>query len=249
MSMAGAARTSGFTLLEMSVSVTVIGLLAAIASTAYSGMADVRARSRAHAEADTARHAIRTFMLQHKRLPCPDPSSGGDGAREPAGACPGGLQVGWLPYESIGLARPEPARRMRYAVSRGTGADLVVPTGSAADGVDIDGIGRLQDALIAAAQAPAGTARPFVTGKGTAADAESCAHVVANPAFAIIAPVADRDDAGGSHPRFDGINQAMADSDALCIAAPGRAMDAGYDDVVVAESASALLGWLATSTR
>src|SRR5690606_10841608 len=41
MSMAGATRTSGFTLLEMSVSVTVIGLLAAIASTAYSGMADM----------------------------------------------------------------------------------------------------------------------------------------------------------------------------------------------------------------
>ncbi|TWI06226.1 prepilin-type N-terminal cleavage/methylation domain-containing protein [Luteimonas cucumeris] len=239
----------GFTLLEMAVSVSVIGVLAVLATGTFSGVADVRARARAEAEAEVARQAIRTFMLRNKRLPCPDLSADGNGAREGiGGSCPAGAQVGWLPYESLGLARPVPNQRMRYAVSRG-GADLVAPITPGGLGSDLDAVARLRRTLAAAAQLPDSNARPYITGIGSSADAENCGHIVANPAFAVIAPVADRDDAGGNHPGFDGLNRDMAESGQRCIAAPARPMDATYDDVVIAESSSTLLGWLAAHTR
>jgi prepilin-type N-terminal cleavage/methylation domain-containing protein len=244
-------RTGGFTLLEMAVSVSIIGLLGAVVASTYDGFADVRARARAQAEAELARQAVRRFVLQHKRLPCPDLSTGGEDAREGlSGSCPGGAQMGWLPYESLGLARPAPGDRMRYAVSRGgAGADLVAPTGAAADGPGLDGVARLRDTLANAARLTTGSGRPYLTGRGSPADPEDCSHAAAYPAFAIVAPVGDRDDAASTHAGFDGVNRAMADAGAPCIASPGRAMDAGYDDVVVAESPDALLGWIAGSTR
>ena len=203
----------------------------------------------AKAKAEAARAAVRTFLLRNKRLPCPDLSSNGTGGREGlAGSCPNGAQLGWLPYESLGLPPPQPSQRMRYAASRlGAGADLVAPPDLGV--ADFDGVARLRGALSRAAKLGLGSDRPYLTGVGSAADPENCSHIVANPAFALIAPVADRDDVGSTHPGFDGINRAMADASAHCIAAPGRAMDATYDDVVLAESASALLGWLATTTR
>lgn len=243
-------RSGGFTVLEMAVTVGVLGVLAVAASSLADGFVDVRARARAHAEAEVARQAVLRFVLQHKRLPCPDLSAGGEGAREGlSGSCPAAAQVGWLPYESLGLARPQPGQRLRYAVSRrGAGADLVAPASGA--GTDFDGVARLRATLVAAAQpANRGNHRPYLTGRGTPGDPADCSHVAANPAFAVIAPVNDRDDIGSSHPGFDGVNRAMAGSGALCIAAPGRAMDAGYDDVVLAESAEALLGLVAAGTR
>lgn len=242
-------RATGFTVLELAVTISIIGVLSVLASGAYSGVLNVRARARAQAEAETARAAVRTFLLRNKRLPCPDLSSNGAGGREGlAGSCPIGAQVGWLPYESLGLPPPQPDQRMRYAVSRqGAGADLVAPPDLGT--IDFDGVARLRSALSQAAKLARGSDRPFLTGRGSAADPESCSHIVANPAFALIAPVADRDDVGSTHPGFDGLNRAMADTSAHCIAAPGRAMDATYDDVVLAESASTLLGWLATTTR
>lgn len=248
-----ARHARGFTLLELAVSVSVIGVLAALASGAYTGIAEVRDRARAEAEAEVARQSIRTFMLRNKRLPCPDMSADGNGAREGiGGTCPGGAQVGWLPYESLGLARPVPSERMRYAVLRSSAddADLVAPappTGGSL-GSDLDAVARLRYTLAAAALVHS-NAQPYITGIGSSADAESCSRIVANPAFAVIAPVADRDDRGGDHPGFDGINRPMAETGQRCIAAPARPMDATYDDVVIAESSSTLLGWLASHTR
>lgn len=241
-------RPHGFTVLEMAVVVSVIGVLTVVASSLAGSITDVRARARATADAEVARQAVLRFLLQNKRLPCPDLSTAGNGAREGlSGSCPAAAQVGWLPYESLGLTLPPPAQRLRYAVSRrAPAADLVQPQVLAGD---IDGVGRLRVALTNAASLPAGSDRPYLTGRGTPADPEGCGHITGNPAFALIVPVSDRDDAGSTYPGFDGINRAMADSNALCIAAPGRAMDARYDDVVLAESAPALLGWIAANTR
>ncbi|MGH8084315.1 MAG: type II secretion system protein [Lysobacter sp.] len=242
-------HADGFTLVELAITVSIIGVLSLVVSSAYFSIAEVRARALAQGQAEVARQAIRAFLLKNKRLPCPDRSAGGNGGREGlAGTCPAG-QVGWLPYESLGLALPVPSVRMRYAVSRTAAADLVEPAGGTSGGFDFDGNGRIRNTLVATAKLSPSSARPFLTGVGTPSDAESCAHVVSNPAFALIAPVSDRDASGGAHAGFDGINQQMATADSTCIAAPGRAMDASYDDVVVAESASALLGWLAAHTR
>ena len=244
-----ARRSGGFTLLELAMSVTIIGVLGTLVTAGYSDFSQVRARARAQGEAEVAFQSVRAFALRNKRLPCPDLSSNGDGAREGlAGVCPPGAQIGWLPYESLGLTRPDRQARMRYGVSRSAGADLVAPEAVSA-GPELDGRGRLREALGKAARLAKGPDRPFLTGHGSAAAPEDCGQVQSNPAFVLIAPVSDRDNAGGLHARFDGVNLPMAATGNTCIAAPGRAMDATYDDVVVADSASALLGWLAAHTR
>lgn len=239
----------GVTLVELAVVLSIIGLLSVVVSAGYADIAQKRASIAAQADAEVARQAVRAFVLRNKRLPCPDSSPFGDVAREGVGGgCPPGAQVGWLPYESLGLTRPDRAARLRYGVSRSAGADLVSPP-AVTTGPDIDRTARLRAALGAAARLPTGTDRPFLTGPGTAASPEDCARPQSNPAFVLVAPVTDRDDTGAGPTGFDGVNAAMAASGHPCIAAPTRRGDARYDDVVVAEGATALLGWIAAQTR
>lgn len=247
-----AARQAGFTVLEMAVSVGVVGALALLAGTGYRDYAQWRARSQAEAQAEVARQALRAFALRNLRLPCPDRSDYGDVAREGlAGSCPGGAQVGWLPYEALGLARPDRGQRLRYAVARPSGADLVQPSGTSVEDGDFDARARLRASLVTLAARSPGSDLPYLSDPNPAR--ESCARVISNPAFAVVAALDDRDGDGTGRAddlaRFDGLNRAMAASNALCIAAPGRPMDHQYDDVVASESADALLGWLATQTR
>ncbi|MDG2526202.1 type II secretion system protein [Stenotrophomonas sp. HITSZ_GD] len=247
-----AARQAGFTVLEMAVSVGVVGALALLAGTGYRDYAQWRACSHAEAQAETARQALRGFVLRNRRLPCPDLSALGDGAREGSGgACPAGAQVGWLPYETLGLPRPDRGERLRYAVSRPAGADLVAPSGSSAEDGNFDNGARLRASLATLAARTPGSDVPYLSDPNP--ERENCARVLSNPAFALVAALDDRDGDGTGRAddlaRFDGLNRAMAASNALCIAAPGRPMDSRYDDVVASESADALLGWLATQTR
>lgn len=242
-------REAGATLVELATVLSIIGLLTLALSAGYEDMAQVRATMVAKADAEAARQAVRAFVLRNKRLPCPDFSAFGDVSREGlGGTCPAGAQVGWLPYESLGLTRPDRGARLRYAVSRGAGVDLVAPP-AVAFGPDLDGGARLRAALGATARLPADTVRPFLTGPGTAASPEDCTYVQSNPAFVLIAPVTDRDGAGAGPPGFDGVNAAMAATGRTCIAAPTRRGDSAYDDVVVAEGATALLGWIAAKSR
>lgn len=240
-------RAAGVTLVELAVVLSIVGLLGVVVGTGLGDVARMGDAANAHADAERARQAVRAFALRHQRLPCPDLSAFGDGAREGlAGNCPAGAQVGWLPYESLGLARPDREQRLRYAVSRAGAADLVVP---GAAGAALEGGTPLRAALAAAARQARGTNRPYLTGPGTGASPEDCALVQSNPAFVLVAPARDADGVGLTHPGFDGVNAAMAGAGQLCIAAPSRPADARYDDVVVAEGASALLGWLAAQTR
>ncbi len=246
-----ASREAGVTIVELAVVLAILGLIGVGVTAGYSEAARIRASNDARADAESARQAIRAFVLRNKRLPCPDVTPNGLGAREgdAAGTCPAGAQIGWLPYESLGLTPPEGKDRMRYAVGRAGGADLVAP--AALPGTpDLDRTGRLRAALGGAARLTPTTTRPFLTGAGSPASPENCTQVQSNPAFALVAPADDRDQQGaGSAAGFDGIHVSMATSNSLCIAAPARPAGADYDDVVVAESATALLGWLATQTR
>jgi len=245
----GPRRSAGMTLVELAVVVAIIGLLSVVVSAGYSDAAAQSVATTAKADAEAARQAIRAFALRNKRLPCPDLSATGDLAREGHnGTCPSGAQVGWLPYESLGLTRPDRQRRLRYAVGR-QDADLVAPPAVASVRTDLDGSIRFRAALAAAARLPASTNRPFLTGPGSSASPEDCGFVQSNPAYALIAPVTDRDGNSPVPTGFDGINVGMAVSNQNCIAAPSRRATADNDDVVVAESASALLGWLAARTR
>jgi prepilin-type N-terminal cleavage/methylation domain-containing protein len=236
---------SGFTLLEMAVVVAIIGLLGLLVSSAFAGLGDRRSREQALAETEAARQALRGFMLAHKRLPCPDSTRSGF-EDEP---CAAAETMGWLPYQTLGLPPPTDRSRMIYGVYRGgSDADLVRPTGGAAAGVDFEDNGSLVRTLTKVAQPAAPrTDEPYLTGDGSARyGAESCGNAVTNPAFLLVAPVTDKD---GNGSPFDGVNPVTPGSGTRCIASDARAPDATYDDVVAAEGAQALLGWLAAHTR
>lgn len=238
----------------MAVSLTVVGVLAVLAGAGYRDFAQWSEYQQAQAQTELARQSLRQFALRHQRLPCPDLSTLGEHAREGNGVdggCPRHAQIGWLPYETLGLPKPRRGQHLRYAVARPAGADLVAPTGIRAEGSDLDGVARLRRSLTAFAQRAPSADVPYFSDPDPAR--EDCGRVVGNPAFALVAGLRDRD-GDGTGPadalaRFDGLNHAMASGNTLCIAAPGRPMDAHYDDIVASEGASALLGWLAAQTR
>ncbi|MCR6685640.1 type II secretion system protein [Pseudoxanthomonas sp.] len=246
-------RTQGFSLLEVAVVIGVLGLLTMAMTSAFENVQQVRGRKAAIADAEGARNAVRAFALRNKRLPCPDNSTYGDTGREAgSGSCPAGVDIGWLPYESLGLAVPVRASRLRYGVNRGVaGLDPTDPTPTAADGLDLEGTGGFSAALGALAASPAGTGAPYYVVQSATDPAVTCAGGdLINPAFVLVAPGQDQEVVDGEpHPGFDTPNRGFATAGSKCVAAPGRPADASYDDVVVTEGVHALLGWLKASTR
>ena len=103
--------------------------------------------------------------------------------------------------------------------------------------------------LVDATSTPAADAPFYADDDGVVGKTTCAGTPVANPAFVLVAPVTDRDGSGGAHPNFDGMNRAMAAGSSRCLAPPSRAPDHVSDDVVVAESATSLLGWLAGQVR
>lgn len=242
----------GFSLLEVAVVIGVLGLLAIAMTSAFDNVQQIRSRKAAIADAESARNAVRAFALHNKRLPCPDTSPYGDAGREPgSGACPSGVDIGWLPYESIGLAVPVRAARLRYGVNRGVaGLDPVAPAPVASDGLDLDGTGGFTAALAALTTKPAGTGAPYYIAQSATDPTITCTGIgLVNPAFLLVAPAVDSDGDGGVHAGFDAPNLGFAAGIDKCVASPARPASMGYDDVVVAESSNALLGWLLASTR
>lgn len=240
-------RTRGFTLVELAVVLGVLGVLALAMTSTFDSAAQARQHNAARAHAESARLALRAFALRNRRLPCPDSSAWGDTGREGGGsACGGTTNVGWLPYEALGLDVPERGARLRYGVHRGT-ADLVAPGQASTDVPDLEGTGGLVAALSRAATTST-VGQPHYFAANPAGPTCSGGTPI-NPAFVLVAPSTDRDGTGGSVPNFDGIHAAFVAGTSLCVAAPGQPMTLDFDDVVVAESPAALLGWLLTVSR
>jgi prepilin-type N-terminal cleavage/methylation domain-containing protein len=114
--MSSRSNTHGFSFLEMSLSLALLGVLA-IGLTAYVAAVD-RAATNSSQERlmRRAEQALVAFFHANHHLPCP--AADGDGAAD----CGSG-QKGFLPWQALGLADAR-AGKLRYGVYRGTGADL-----------------------------------------------------------------------------------------------------------------------------
>lgn len=245
-------RQSGFSLVELAVVVTVLGVLAMTALSAFDNISQARQHNAARAHAEAARQALHVFALRNKRLPCPDQSINGDSGREAGGgSCGADTRSGWLPYESLGLDLPVRSERLRYGVYRGSAdTDLVAPRMQSVDQPDVEGMAGFSAALARITAAAPSTVQPYYLSSGNPdCGTSGPGTTVTNPAFVLVAPVGDRD---GRMPtsNFDGTaNRNFATASGMCVAPPDYPGDALYDDVVVAESANTLLGWLMTITR
>lgn len=225
---------AGFTLLEVAVVLVIIGLIAAISIGTFSsafGSRDARTAAAIGQEIDGA---LLTYARDHHHLPCPD--SDGD-AREggAGGVCPTGLELGYVPYESLGLQAPATAARAVYAVYRNASinADLVAPVAGVPSRADF------QRALVAAAATSVDANHPFITGDGAATGNVDCTgNRVLNPAYAVVVPALDRD---GDGKTLDGVDASLPAS-GRCLASPNQAVGAMFDDRVVFTGFTTLLG-------
>ena len=247
------ANQAGFSLLELAIVLVIAGLLSWASFSAYETVSSQQEIERGRAESKQLQSIVRAFALRYGRLPCPDTSATASGYENLSGsACAVGTQLGWFLYISVGLVIPEPALRARYAVFRDStdpskNADLAVAmerTGDSADTttfIDVtDLIEGLNHAALLAVAAVA-TNRPYLTGDGGAAGDINCtANAVMSVAYWVVMPLKDADNNGD---RLDPPNTLAG----LCAASPTAPLRFGSDDVVVAESATQLAGWLRQS--
>lgn len=236
---------SGFSLIELSVSLAALALLTWAVSGAYGNGMKQGARDNAIAQGETLREAIRAFALRNRRLPCPDTSgSGWEG--DASGVCVGGAETGWMPYRSLGMDIPASPLRAAYSVYRNAAinADLAVATertGSVAGSASYQDIRDLIGGLaIANGQIPA-PGHLYLTGDDGLAGAVDCNNnKVAVPAYVVVLALQD---SNGDGSLFDGVHTGLP-GNVACFQSQNTPPTAGRDDVVISEGTSALMGWL-----
>ncbi|MBV1921582.1 MAG: type II secretion system GspH family protein [Pseudomonadales bacterium] len=120
-------RNSGFTLIELSVLIVVIGMLLLIAAQAIPLLSERQRLDTTDLTMDDVSQALVSFAAINARLPCPDVNN--DGQEGTAGVCDPADDVGTIPYRELGFSDPvldEAHLPIRYAVYRNSSetADL-----------------------------------------------------------------------------------------------------------------------------
>ena len=241
----GVQRQRGFSLVELSIVLVVLGLLGWAVAGSYDNTGALRDRDRATQSAESLREALRAFALRNGRLPCPD-SSGTGWEGNAAGVCAPDAEAGWLPYRSLGLDVPADAWHAAYGVYRnktaaGGDADLAVATERTGDAAGTPGYRNARDlvaGLSIAGNETVTAAHTRLTGNdGTDGPVDCGNNLRSHPAFFIVVPLEDRSNDGNRFDRPHAVGTA-------CAFTPGAAMTDVRDDVVAAESLAALTGWL-----
>ena len=104
-------RMNGFSLLELSVIVLVLGMLTVFLWPLAGAFLQQREKATTHTLLEQADWALTGFVMSKHRLPCPAPKQ--DGAED----CTNSAETGYLPYKTLGIADAR-AKRVRYGVLR-----------------------------------------------------------------------------------------------------------------------------------
>lgn len=247
---------SGFSMVEVSVGLVIVGLMSWAAFSGYETVTAQQEMERGRAEAQQLQSMLRAFALRQGRLPCPDTSDTGSGYESlVSGECEPDVHVGWFPYVSVGLELPMDKFRARYSVFRARNAvdekdaDLAVSKertrdSAAADSTTFRDTTDLIMALNNASVLPSSSGRTFLTGDaGSAGSIDCAANVLMAAAYWVVVPLQDKD---GDGSRFDAPHRTTAPL-SPCAASPSAPVRFGSDDIVVAESPAQLAGWLRRS--
>ena len=111
-------RARGFTLIEMAIASVVIGLILGSLLVPLSRQVELRQKSDTQRILDETREALLGFALANGYLPCPAVSSTNGQEDRTAGVCTGGKRSGFLPWETLGVAKLDAWGNMfRYSVT------------------------------------------------------------------------------------------------------------------------------------
>lgn len=226
--------SGGFSLLELTLVLVVLGLLFATAAPAWQAVVQQRQHeTQGQRRLEQLSAALTNYAARHHRLPCPDMN--GNGHEGMDGQCSDDQRVGWLPTATLGLSPVAAEDRVIYAVYRTPAVDLAAPAALLPESTGRDDfLTRLREA----ARSPSAPA-PVVTGEGTRQGDIDCAgNPVQRPAYILLLTGEDRD---GDGRRADLINPDQP-RDPGCFAGPGHPVTTEYDDLSIAVSAQALYG-------
>lgn len=111
-------RSTGFSLIELSIVLLVMGLLAGGLLTLLPARQEASSTAAAEARLAEIRDALLGFAAAHGHLPCPARSPVDGSEDRSAGNCTGGKRNGLLPWASLGLPRSDPwGRLILYSVT------------------------------------------------------------------------------------------------------------------------------------
>ncbi|MBS1159187.1 MAG: ral secretion pathway protein [Proteobacteria bacterium] len=118
-------RPAGFSLLELSIVLVIVGLLANSMLLGFSALRETAAREDAEQQLANASEALLGFASRHGRLPCPAaPASNGSESTGPGGNCTHpwdgylpAISLGIHPVDTSGYAVDPWGNPLRYAIS------------------------------------------------------------------------------------------------------------------------------------
>ena len=247
----------GFTLLEISLVMVIIGLLYMVWSYTVPWIEEESGYERSRSNISEAEEAIIAYARSHYRLPCPDTSTTPNGLQGSGGTsvCAEGDVVGRIPYADLLLPAPNQDAHhvpITYAVYRDAddNADLATRTEliNVIDDVDIfnvvlstysvcDFCEALHNAETAEGNTLASVSTDLTLGGVGGCDSGN----FVNQAFVLAS--SGMQDADADDNLFDGVN----DTTATCFASPYQIRSREYDDIVSAVSFNRMIGALCRS--
>ncbi len=240
-------REKGFTLVELSISLVIIGILASAGWSLLKPSLELSDKIKLEHQLDSIEMSIVTFALNNYRLPCPD--TNGDGYEANCTTNPS-IKTGGVPFATLGLTGREAfVSTTIYGVYRGEDfLDLTLlqeRTNNSPGDVNYKNLGDLLKALDLVGSEPISSSQIFITGDSVRTGSEDCNNNrVSNPAFAL-ASGGGRSMNGDTN-LFDGVNSNLRanSTGGLCFASPEKMPGATYDDVVKSMNVNALKGLL-----
>lgn len=214
-------RQSGFSLLEMALSLAVLGFLFAMVPMALSTLSNAQSAAPALDRVKLAVNSTVGFIVQHDRLPCPDATGNG---REDCD----GSRSGRFPYRTVGLGQPlvnASGFPFHYATYQHANANLVALQSSYRPSLLSGVVSSQQNALDFCQGLRLGVSGGFQASEPSVQSHTGSAGV--NPAFLFVDPGAL--DASRDGRPFDGLN-----ATGLVFESAGRGQSDAYDDQVVA---------------
>ncbi|MBF0143817.1 MAG: prepilin-type N-terminal cleavage/methylation domain-containing protein [Magnetococcales bacterium] len=255
---------SGFSIMELSIVLIIIGLIISATIPFMAGVKDTPLREKSAKIMAGMQDAVVGFALTHNRLPCPDTDFDGNENRADTGGTPTydcTADVGDIPYLDLDLVKAGDAwgSSIRYAVYHNGTTNLANPT----SGSDAESRSMFCAELQAAMKEPATAGGVVIasllvatidhvdTDTATTCPAAATDTGFVNQAYVLVSPGPDdADEAGGTDSAFDGVNN-DTDGSTLCFEKPSDywiPKDPGTqnnaqanDDIVVSEGFASLI--------